>query len=96
MLEPRPLTFGGDWTEIELDGVPAIEVVLQAFVGRCQRCGTEAEDQVDGSLLLNSVQVDGTLYGDTFCVGCLDVDEVEGPVFLLPALPAGDEEEGTE
>jgi hypothetical protein len=96
VLEPKPLTFGGDWTEIELDGVPVIESVLRAFVGRCQECGSAAEDQHEGSVLVNPVVVDGTLYGDSFCVDCIDDDEVEGPAFFLPPLSAGDAEKGGE
>jgi hypothetical protein len=61
MLEPRPLVFGGDWAEAALDGVPAIESVLQVFVGRCQACGCEAEEQTDGSVLVDPLVIDGTL-----------------------------------
>jgi hypothetical protein len=96
MLEPKPLTFGGDWTEIELDGVPGIESALRAFVGRCQECGSAAEDQHEGSALVNPFIVEGTLYGDSFCVDCVDEDEVEGLVFFLPPLTADDAEEGGE
>jgi hypothetical protein len=94
MLEPKPLTFGGEWAEMELDGVPVIESVLQAFVGRCQCCGRAAEDQLEGSALVNLVVVDGTLYGDSFCIDCIDEEEMEGPAFFLPPLPADGEEEG--
>ena len=70
-----------------------VESILEAFVGRCQLCGAEAEEQAEGSILTNLLELDGTLYGDTFCAGCLDLDTVAGPVFHLPAVPADHEEE---
>ena len=63
------------------------KAVLEAFVGRCQACGRPAERRHEGSILVNLVQLEGTLYGDTFCEGCIDQDEVAGPVVALPPLP---------
>ena len=85
-MEPRPLRFGEEATD-QVEGVPIIEFVLRAFVGQCQECGCGAEDQDAGSVLIRPVVVEGTLYGDTFCVGCVDEDAVPGPVFVLPPLP---------
>lgn len=88
VIEPLPLAYGAEWQDLDPDGVPLVEVVLKAFAGRCQVCGDDPEEQTEGSILTNLVQLDGTLYGDTFCVGCIDLDEVEGPTFQLPPLPA--------
>jgi hypothetical protein len=55
-----------------------VEAVLDAFVGRCQECGCTAERQLEGSMLVNLVVLDGTLYGDTFCFGCV-TDDADGP-----------------
>jgi hypothetical protein len=85
VIEPRPIGFTEDWAEM-FNGAPLIESVAQAFVGRCQECGRSAERQRDGSALVNVLVVEGTLYGDTFCIDCFDEDEVEGPVFYLPPL----------
>lgn len=93
MIEPRPLGIGDGWAD-HFGGAPVIESVLQAFVGQCQECGRPAEAQHEGSVLIQPVVVDGTLYGDTFCLGCIDEDEVEGPAFVLPQLPEGAEGEG--
>lgn len=86
MIEPRPIAFVEDWADAVFDEAPLIENVLQAFVGRCQACGRCAECQHDGSALVNVLTVEGTLYGDTFCVECFDEEEHEGPVFHLPPL----------
>ena len=95
MTEPRPLAFGRRFAD-QLDGIPLIESVLRAFVGQCQNCSTPAEDQHEGSVLIRPAVVEGTLYGDTFCVGCIDPAEVPGPWFVLPPLVSADEpfEEG--
>jgi hypothetical protein len=85
-MEPRPVVFDGDWNEVDFDGVPLVESVLQAFVGRCQECGRAAEAQRDGSVLANLVVLDGTLYGDTFCASCV-TEGVEGPLIHLPPPP---------
>jgi hypothetical protein len=93
MIEPRTLSFSEDWSDSEFTGAPLTESVLRAFVGRCQKCGCRAEDQQEGSVLVDPLVVDGTLYGDTFCLGCYD-DEAEGGVcFVLPPL---DVDYGTE
>jgi hypothetical protein len=95
MTEPQPLVFGADWDEVpSLDGAPLVELVDKAFVGRCQLCGLEAEEQEDGSVLVRAEVIDGTLYGDTFCVGCIDRDTVPGPTLVLP--PLAEDEEGGE
>ena len=88
MREPLPLGFGTEWNLSGPWGAPVVESILEAFVGRCQICGADAEEQVEGSILTDLLQIDGTLYGDTFCAECLDVDEVAGPVFCLPPVPA--------
>jgi hypothetical protein len=97
LIEPRPLEFGEDWSD-QLDGVPVIESVLHAFVGRCKECGCPAEEQRDGAILIRPVVVEGTLYGDTFCCGCIDPEVVPGPGFVLPPFPGAAEsaEEGGE
>jgi hypothetical protein len=82
---PRPLVFTDEWAETDFTGAPMVESILWAFVGRCQECGERAERQFAGSLLVNPVTVDGTLYGDTYCLGCC-ADEPEGFVFVLPPL----------
>jgi hypothetical protein len=84
VIEPRPITFSEQWADTVFDGVPLSECVVQVFVGRCQECGRRAERQHDGSNLVNVVPVDGTLYGDTFCVDCLDEEDVEGLIFYVP------------
>ena len=86
MIEPRPLTFEDGWADIVFDDAPLVETALQAFVGRCQGCGRGAQRQREGSVLVNAVTVDGTLYGDTFCAGCFEEEE-DGPVFFLPPPP---------
>jgi hypothetical protein len=55
-------------------------------VGRCQACGRDPEEQHHGSLLVNLLTIDGTLYGDTFCAACV-TDPLDGPVVYLPPLP---------
>lgn len=90
MIEPRPLRFADGWADSTLTGAPLIESVLRAFVGRCQVCGRAAERQLEGSVLLNPIEIDGTLYGDTFCLGCCE-DEYDSPVFVLPPLDPKDE-----
>ena len=86
MIEPRPLTFGDNFADTSLEGVPLTETVLGAFVGRCQACGRKAERQREGSVLVNVLTVEGPLYGDTVCAGCFDEEEADGPVFFLPPL----------
>lgn len=88
MKKPQPLVFTENWADTSFDGIPIVESVLDAFVGRCQACGRKPRRQRDGSVLVNTLTMEGTLYGDTFCTGCYDEDEVdaEGPVFLLPPL----------
>jgi hypothetical protein len=93
VIEPLPLEFDADWEELAPEGVPIVELVMRAFVGRCQVCGSDAEDQTDGSVLTNLVQLDGTVYGDTFCAGCIDTDEIDSPISQLPPLPAEWEDE---
>lgn len=85
MIDPQPLMFAEGWADREFTGCPLIESVLCAFVGRCQACGRPAEQQWEGSVLVNPGHIDGTLYGDTFCAGCYD-DRSEGIVFVLPPL----------
>jgi hypothetical protein len=85
MIEPRPLVFQEGWADAVFDGVPLVESVLAAFVGRCQVCGRQGERQRNGSVLVNVLAVEGTLYGDTFCTECYDGD-AEGAVFTLPPL----------
>jgi hypothetical protein len=87
MIEPIPLMFGTESTGAQLDDVPLIEAVLRAYVGRCQACGRPAEEQHDGSMLTNLLVVEGTLYGDTYCAGCINEDEVPGSTFELPPVP---------
>ena len=77
--------FGADWDELEIEGASIIEV-LEAFVGQCQECGRPAEEQAEGSVLVNLVNLGGTIYGDTFRVGCV-TDVVEGRFIQLPPLP---------
>jgi len=86
VIEPRPLTFTEDWAEALFEGVPVIECVLQAFVGRCQTCGRSETRQRDGSVLVDVLVLDGTLYGDTYCTGCFDeIDhDPDDMVFFLP------------
>lgn len=93
MREPLPLGLGTAWNLRGPLGAPMVESILEAFVGRCQICGAEAEEQAEGSILTNLLELDGTLYGDTFCAGCLDADKVAGPVFHLPPVPADCDEE---
>lgn len=83
MIDPRPLKFTDGWADTLFDGVPLTESVLGAFVGRCQACGRAAELHREGSVLVNALVVDGTLYGDTYCTACFD-DAEEGLVFFLP------------
>ena len=90
MTEPQPLAFGMDWDELGFDGVPLVELALEAFVGRCQVCGADAEEQTEGSVLTSLVLLDGKLYGDTFCFGCIERDAVPGPTFALPPLVFGE------
>jgi len=90
VIEPRPIVFGEDWSELDPDGVPLVKSVLRAFVGRCQSCGCEAEAHRGGSVLINLVTVDGTLYGDTLCAACVTGD-LEGPLIYLPPLPRFDD-----
>jgi hypothetical protein len=87
-LEPRPLTFVDGWADTVFDGAPLVETVLQAFVGRCQACGRRAETQREGSVLVNVLAVEGTLYGDTLCAGCFDGENEpdDGLVFFLPPV----------
>ena len=86
MIEPRPLTWGENWADTSLEGAPLTETVLEAFVGRCQACGRKAKRQREGSVLVNVLTVEGTLYGDTFCTGCFDEEAADGPVFFLPPI----------
>ena len=86
MLEPRQITFGDDaWGELCVNDVPAVEAVLRAFVDRCQTCGPTAEMQREGSVLIGLIEVNGTLYGDTHCLYCVDADDIDGPTFALAA-----------
>jgi hypothetical protein len=96
VIEPRPLIFDEEWSDIGFTGAPLTESVLRAFVGRCQECGSPAENQDAGSVLSNPLVVEGTLYGDTFCLGCHDEDRATGPVFVLPPIPDDDWPEGVE
>lgn len=92
MTEPAPLSFSldwGGWTQ-PFDGAPIVEVVLAGFVGRCQSCGAAAEEQLEGSVLVDPLVVDGTVYGDTYCRGC-HADDLDG-CFLLPPLATWDDE----
>ncbi len=93
MTDPRPLQIAEGWADTEFNGVPIVECVLRAFVGRCQACGGAAEEQREGSVLINPLEIDGTLYGDTLCVGCCD-DEPDGFFFVLPPLDDGQGPEG--
>jgi hypothetical protein len=87
VIEPRPIVFQEDGLDM-FEGAPLIEMVLDAFVGRCQGCGMGAGGQLAGSVLMNALAVDGTLYGDTFCTGCYEnlEEDHDGPVFFLPPL----------
>ncbi|MDP9280020.1 MAG: hypothetical protein M3P00_11435 [Gemmatimonadota bacterium] len=85
MTDPRPLTFEEGWADAVFDGVPLTECVLDAFVGRCQVCGADPEDQCEGTVLDNALVVEGTLYGDAFCAGCFGGHSA-GPMFVLPPL----------
>lgn len=85
MNELRPLFFQEGWADTVFDGVPLVEYVLDAFVGRCQACGRRAERQHEGSVLANVLVVEGTLYGDTYCTECFDGgDDPDELVFVLP------------
>lgn len=41
---------------------------------------------------MNFAVLEGTLYGDTFCAGCV-TDDVERAIFHMPPLCSFDEEE---
>jgi hypothetical protein len=86
VTEPRPIAFAEDWADTVFGGAPLIEAVVRAFVGCCQACGRDAERQREGSALVDVLVVEGTLYGDTYCIECFDGAEAEGPVFFLPPL----------
>jgi len=89
MIGPRALTIDHGWNDTDFTGAPLIESVLRAFVGSCQACGRAAFEQSRGSVLVNPLELEGTLYGDAFCVDCYDGD-AEGPVFVLPPLSAAE------
>jgi hypothetical protein len=88
--EPRPLVFGEDWADPFIGIAPVVETALDAFVGRCQLCGRSPRCQREGSVLVNVLTVEGTLYGDTFCTNCFEQHEWEieadGPAFFLPLI----------
>jgi hypothetical protein len=90
MSEPRQLVFSEGWADTDFSGQPLIESVLRAFVGRCQACGRSAEAQREGSVLIDPLLLEGTLYGDTYCLSCQD-EEPEGFVFVLPPQDDGRE-----
>jgi hypothetical protein len=95
MNDPVPLLFAERWAETDLTGAPLIESVLRGFVGRCQSCGRGPEERTEPVVLINPLELDGTLYGDTYCFDCCE-DETDGPHFVLPPFPeTHDETEGS-
>jgi hypothetical protein len=92
MTEPTPLVFQEEWALRDFAGAPLVETVLSAFVGRCQECGRDAEEQSEGSVLVNPLHIEGVLYGDTFCVGCFD-EESTDLAFVLEPSAASEEDE---